>query len=78
VRLSRDSQPGAAGAGIGLAVVHELVAAQRGRAWVERGSRGGARFVLELPGGAADDGNEPAASMGDDASTPGAAETSGA
>jgi signal transduction histidine kinase len=78
VRLSRDSQPGAAGAGIGLAVVHELVAAQRGRAWVERGSRGGARFVLELPGGAADDGSEPAVSLGDDIGTPGAAETSGA
>ena len=58
VRLARGSQRGVAGAGIGLAVVHELVAAQRGRAWVEQGSRGGARFVIELPGGEAEEGGE--------------------
>ena len=58
VRIAWGSQASVAGAGIGLAVVHELVTAQRGRAWVERGSRGGARFVLELPGAIADDGTE--------------------
>lgn len=58
VRLGLVAQPGVAGAGIGLAVVHELVAAQRGRAWVEEGSRGGARFVIELPGAMADDNGE--------------------
>ena len=60
VRVAWGPQPGVAGAGIGLAVVHELVTAQRGRAWVERGSRGGARFVLELPGAAVDDSAESA------------------
>ncbi len=78
VRLSQENPRAAAGAGIGLAVVHELVAAQRGRAWVEQGSRGGARFVLELPGEAADDGGEPTSSAGDDIGAPGAAEPTGA
>ncbi len=39
----------AAGAGIGLAVVRDLVLAHRGRVWVERGDLGGARFVVSLP-----------------------------
>jgi signal transduction histidine kinase len=72
VRLPQPSQRGAAGAGIGLAVVHELVTAQRGRVWVEQGSRGGARFVLELPGGMADDTSELASPVGDDVDAPGA------
>jgi signal transduction histidine kinase len=55
VRLPRPSRPGVTGAGIGLAVVRELVTAQRGRAWVEEGTRGGARFVIALPGALADD-----------------------
>ena len=50
VRLTQVGERGVTGAGIGLAVVHELVTAQRGRVWVEGGSRGGARFVIELPG----------------------------
>jgi signal transduction histidine kinase len=70
VRLAQVNQRGVAGAGIGLAVVHELVTALRGRAWVEQGSRGGARFVLELPGGVADDTGEHASSTGDDAGAP--------
>ena len=38
------------GAGIGLAVVAELVAAHRGRVWVEDGANGrGTRVVIELP-----------------------------
>ena len=37
------------GTGIGLAVVRDLVARHRGRAWVEDATHGGARFVVELP-----------------------------
>lgn len=40
------------GSGIGLAVVRELVAAHGGSCRVETAPAGGARFVLELPGGA--------------------------
>jgi signal transduction histidine kinase len=39
------------GSGIGLAVVRELVAAHGGSCRAEPGSGGGARFVVELPGG---------------------------
>lgn len=39
----------AAGGGIGLAVVREIVSAHGGRAWVEDAPGGGARFVVELP-----------------------------
>lgn len=48
-RLDRERERAIAGAGIGLAVVWELVAKHRGRVWVEDGGRGGARFVVELP-----------------------------
>ena len=41
----------AAGSGIGLAVVRDLVHAHRGRCWIEDGEAGGARCVVELPGG---------------------------
>ena len=44
-----DRGSAVAGAGIGLAVVRELVEAQGGRAWVEDAGGGGARFVVELP-----------------------------
>ena len=37
------------GTGIGLAVVRDLTVRHGGRAWVERGERGGARFVVDLP-----------------------------
>jgi signal transduction histidine kinase len=50
VRLGRERTRAIAGAGIGLAVVRELVALHGGRAWCEAGVRGGARFVVQLPG----------------------------
>jgi signal transduction histidine kinase len=48
-RLSRDRESAVAGTGIGLAVVGDLVRLQKGRAWVEDGRGGGARFAVELP-----------------------------
>jgi signal transduction histidine kinase len=48
VRLERDRETHEAGAGIGLAVVADLVALHGGRAWVEDGGRGGCRFVVLL------------------------------
>ena len=39
----------AAGAGIGLAVVHDLVTAHRGRVWIEESPLGGARFIVAIP-----------------------------
>jgi two-component system OmpR family sensor kinase len=47
-RLVRDRSSATAGAGIGLAVVRDLVTRQGGRVWVGDGARGGARFVVEL------------------------------
>jgi signal transduction histidine kinase len=38
-----------AGAGIGLAVVRDLVVAHGGTVWIEESPRGGARFVLTIP-----------------------------
>jgi signal transduction histidine kinase len=49
VRL-RQSE-GVTGSGIGLAVVRQLVVAHGGRSSVEATPDGGARFVVELPGG---------------------------
>ena len=37
------------GSGIGLTIVREVARAGGGAAWVERGERGGARFVVTLP-----------------------------
>jgi len=48
VRIAEESS--VPGSGIGLAVVRELVTCHGGKAWVEDGSSGGARFVVELPG----------------------------
>ncbi len=48
-RLERDRRSAVSGTGIGLAVVHELVARQSGRVSIEPGERGGACFVIELP-----------------------------
>jgi signal transduction histidine kinase len=39
----------AAGSGIGLSVVREIVRAHNGKAWIEDAAGGGARFVVELP-----------------------------
>jgi signal transduction histidine kinase len=51
VRLPRDRDGAVAGAGIGLAVVRDLVERHGGRARIEEGARGGTRVVLELPRG---------------------------
>jgi signal transduction histidine kinase len=42
---------GATGSGIGLAVVRQLVAAHGGRTGVDDAPSGGARFMVEVPGG---------------------------
>jgi signal transduction histidine kinase len=39
----------AAGSGIGLSVVRDIARQHSGRAWVERASNGGARFVVAFP-----------------------------
>lgn len=41
----------AGGSGIGLTIVREIAAEHGGRAWVESAPEGGARFVVEFPGG---------------------------
>lgn len=48
-RLERGAERTTGGSGIGLAVVKELVELHDGRAWVEDGTRGGTRVVVELP-----------------------------
>jgi signal transduction histidine kinase len=46
----RGGDPGAvAGSGVGLSVVHDVVAQHGGRAWVEDAPERGARFVVTLP-----------------------------
>ena len=45
----RGETGGAGGAGIGLSVVHRIVAEHRGAVWVEDRAGGGARFVVTLP-----------------------------
>ncbi|HJU66210.1 MAG TPA: HAMP domain-containing sensor histidine kinase, partial [Gemmatimonadaceae bacterium] len=55
-RLERDASSAIAGSGIGLSVVRELVALHGGSVHVERSPAGGARFVIELPGGTRDGG----------------------
>lgn len=44
------------GTGLGLAIAREIVTRLGGRIWVERSPSGGARFVIEIPGGASDHG----------------------
>jgi signal transduction histidine kinase len=58
-RLDREREEATAGTGIGLSVVRELVLGHDGRAWVEEGPAGGARFLIELPVGQPDGGNGP-------------------
>jgi signal transduction histidine kinase len=48
-RLARDRDSAVAGSGIGLAVALELVQGQKGAIWIEDSTKGGARFVVELP-----------------------------
>ncbi len=48
-RLERDERSAVAGTGIGLTVVRDLIGLHGGTVQVEDGSRGGARFVVELP-----------------------------
>ncbi|HJQ41087.1 MAG TPA: HAMP domain-containing sensor histidine kinase [Thermoanaerobaculia bacterium] len=52
-RLERDRETNHTGSGIGLAVVREIVERHDGRCAVEDGSRGGARFVIDIPWGTA-------------------------
>jgi signal transduction histidine kinase len=54
-RLARDRESAVVGAGIGLAVVHDLVAEMEGRCRVEDGApaAAGARFIVELPAASA-------------------------
>ena len=47
-RLPRERERAIAGAGIGLAVVREIVALHGGRAFAEDADGGGARFVVEV------------------------------
>lgn len=56
VRLDAE----ATGTGLGLALVRDLTVLQGGACRVEPGSRGGARFVVELPGPPPDPESEPA------------------
>lgn len=48
-RLERDRETNHSGSGIGLAVVREIVERHGGHCFVEDGSRGGARFVIDIP-----------------------------
>ena len=47
--FTRMERTKVAGAGIGLSVVRDLVAAHDGRVWIEDAPAGGARFVIALP-----------------------------
>ena len=49
-RLERERKSSNAGTGIGLAVVRDLTLLHDGRAYIETGEQGGARFVIEIPG----------------------------
>jgi signal transduction histidine kinase len=48
-RLERAGVARVSGAGIGLAVVHDLVRAHRGRVWIEDGRTSGARVSFAIP-----------------------------
>jgi signal transduction histidine kinase len=53
-RLDEARDPNTGHAGLGLAIVHEIVTAHDGTVHVERGPGGGAVFVVRLPRGEAD------------------------
>src|SRR5262249_859081 len=55
-RLDRDGESGMGGRGMGVSVVKDLVGRHGGSCWVTAGDRGGARFVVELPLAAAEEG----------------------
>jgi signal transduction histidine kinase len=64
----RGGEPSAvAGSGVGLSVVHDVVAQHGGRAWVEDASGGGARFVVALPASLVVPAAAPPPSSADDA-----------
>jgi signal transduction histidine kinase len=48
-RMERDEAGNAAGSGMGLAIVHDLITRMGGRAYIEDGTNCGARFVFEVP-----------------------------
>ena len=50
-RLEREEQAAIAGSGVGLAIVHDLVARMRGEIRVEDAPGGGARFVVTMSTG---------------------------
>jgi signal transduction histidine kinase len=50
VRLARDVDRQAAGSGIGLSLVREIVTRHRGTATIEQTPAGGTRVIVELPG----------------------------
>jgi signal transduction histidine kinase len=54
-RLAPAARSAIAGTGIGLAVVRDLAQMHGGTCRVEDSPRGGARFVVELPGATADE-----------------------
>jgi signal transduction histidine kinase len=60
-RLGRATEASVGGSGIGLSIVRELVTLHAGRVWVEDGSGGGARFVVEFP--RAEDPDAPSAAL---------------
>jgi two-component system NtrC family sensor kinase len=43
------TKPVGKGTGLGLSVAHGIISAHQGRIWVEDGTAGGARFVIDLP-----------------------------
>ena len=46
---SSKTKTGAGGTGLGLAICQEIIAAHKGRIWVENRPRGGAVFSFEIP-----------------------------
>lgn len=63
-RQDREVERTTGGSGIGLAVVRALVEQHEGKTWVEEGSSGGARFVVELPGAGPGEAEEEACEQG--------------
>ena len=58
-RLSRDQVSERTGTGLGLSVVRHIADVCGGRVWLEDGTAGGTRAVLELPGGVASESPAP-------------------